>query len=93
MRSFKIGGWKELVPYMLNLAKNPAPAHRESALLVFAALGNFLSKAGDEHIPVLQSLYQAGLSDPEVKVCLQSAVSLFVCFCWMRDDDTNSFPV
>ena len=74
------GGWAELLPKLLEYAKSPQWALRESSLLMFSNLAHYLSDMLKPHFQTLLQMFQQGLTDQEsIKVIYPLRNSFVMC--------------
>ncbi|KAK9062401.1 hypothetical protein SSX86_019587 [Deinandra increscens subsp. villosa] len=86
-------GWPELLPFMFQCVTSGNPRHRESALLIFAQLAQYI---GETLVPQLDTLHHVFLGclgtgvDPDVRIAALNASINFIQ-CLEKASDRDKF--
>ncbi|GAB2266827.1 Importin-5 [Dionaea muscipula] len=84
-------GWPELLPFMFQCVTSDSPRMRESALLIFAQLAQYIGDSLIPHLGTLHSvLFQClgGGSTPEVRIAaLSASINFIQCLTNASDRD------
>ncbi|KAL8201585.1 hypothetical protein R6Q57_010732 [Mikania cordata] len=76
-------GWPELLPFMFQCVTSGNPRHRESALLIFAQLAQYIGETLIPHLDTLHAVFLGCLGagiDPDVRIAaLNASINFIQC--------------
>eukprot|EP00262_Sarcandra_glabra_P020966 TRINITY_DN855_c0_g1_i1.p1 TRINITY_DN855_c0_g1~~TRINITY_DN855_c0_g1_i1.p1 ORF type:complete len:1178 (+),score=212.96 TRINITY_DN855_c0_g1_i1:195-3536(+) len=85
------GGWPELLPFMFQCIRSDSPRLRESALLIFAQLAQYIGETLIPHLDTLHSVFLeclASRSPSDVRIAaLGAAINFVQCLSSSSDRD------
>ncbi|KAD7478233.1 hypothetical protein R6Q59_007682 [Mikania micrantha] len=84
-------GWPELLPFMFQCVTSGNPRHRESALLIFAQLAQYIGETLIPHLGTLHAVFLGCLGagiDPDVRIAaLNASINFIQCLETASDRD------
>ncbi|XP_024975878.1 importin-5-like [Cynara cardunculus var. scolymus] len=86
-------GWPELLPFMFQCVTSGNPRHRESALLIFAQLAQYIGETLVPHLDTLHAVFLGCLgtgTDPDVRIAALGASINFIQ-CLEKASDRDKF--